>query len=86
MNKEEMDLRDGSTVGNIFSNFINGGHNKGGFVDVITNDHRYLQQESFKIFLDCICSWARDYENGKYDARNEWACAISKQIVESLDI
>ena len=84
MDVANKDLRDGSVVANIFSNFINGGHNQCGFVDVVTSDHRYLQQESFSVFMDCIRIWASAYENNQYDGRNEYACRLSKEIVDKV--
>lgn len=45
-------------------------------------EHRYLQQEMFKVCLEYIKVLAKNYENGIYDGRNEWSCQISKGFVD----
>lgn len=54
------------------------------FVQSLTNDHRFLQQEAFKLFLSCIEEWALDYESGNYDDRNMYTSKSSSQIVKAL--
>lgn len=46
-------------------------------------EHRYLQQEMFKVCLEYIKVLAENCEKGVYDGRNEWACKTSKFIVDS---
>lgn len=45
-------------------------------------EHRYLQQEMFKVCLEYMKVLAKNYENGIYDGRNEWSCQISKGFVD----
>ena len=45
-------------------------------------EHRYLQNEMFKVFLKYIKILAKKYENGRYDDRNKYACEISKKIID----
>lgn len=45
-------------------------------------EHRYLQQEMFKVCLEYIKVLADNYEKGIYDGRNEWACKTSKGFVD----
>lgn len=48
----------------------------------MAREHRYLQQEMFKVCLEYIKVLAENYENGIYDNRNEWSCQISKDFVD----
>ena len=48
-------------------------------------DHRYLQSEMFKVFIEYIKILAENYENGFFDDRNEYACATSKAIIEYFE-
>lgn len=43
-------------------------------------EHRYLQSEMFKMCLAYIKELSEHYENGRYDARNEWACKTANEI------
>lgn len=47
-------------------------------------DHRYLQNEMFKVCLAYIKELAHAYEEGIYDARNEYACEMSNKIINCL--
>ena len=44
-------------------------------------EHRYLQNEMFKVFLEYIKILAKNYENGRFDARNKYACETSETII-----
>ena len=48
----------------------------------LANMHRYLQQQFFKMVLHFICMLADNYENGRYDARNEYACSVAKKTAD----
>mgnify|MGYP003298018847 CR=1 FL=1 len=50
----------------------------------LTTDHRYLQNEEFKMFLHFTGQLARNYENGNFDGRNEFACKCAKVMVDAL--
>lgn len=69
-----------------FSNWINSAmsYEKEELAKEIVNDHRYIQDEMFGVFFNCIKDWAKMYENGRYDYRNERACKISYEIVKTL--
>lgn len=51
----------------------------------LSRDHRYLVNEMFKMFLHFSGQLSRNYENGIFDARNEFACKCSKVIVDALE-
>lgn len=55
--------------------------NPKGFVEVVTNEHRSLQQSAFRLFAACIQEWAT---HEFYDARNEATVSLSKRIVDAL--
>ena len=50
------------------------------FVDEITNSHRTLQQSTGELFFMVIQRWAKMYEDGWIDARNETICKMSAEI------
>jgi hypothetical protein len=54
------------------------------FIQTITNDHRFLQQEAFTLFMGCINQWSLHLQNGRYDERNEHACKTSRRIEDSI--
>ena len=43
----------------------------------MARDHRYLQNEMFKVCLEYIKILGENYSKGNYDARNEYACEKS---------
>lgn len=51
----------------------------------LTTDHRYLVQQEFKMFLHFIGQLSRNYDKGRYDDRNEYACKCSKVMIEALE-
>jgi hypothetical protein len=64
-----------------FSSFVNGKcHNINNVAELMANEHRYLQNEMFKVCLAYIKQLAKAYENNSYDLRNEWACMTSFRI------
>lgn len=68
-----------------FSSFVNGKlDSRERVAEKMSHEHRYLQQEMFKVCLSYIQKLAKDYENGVFDGRNEWACKTSSMIVEGL--
>ena len=50
----------------------------------MAREHRYLQQEMFKVCLEYVKILAQNAENGRFDPRNEWACKASKYMIEGL--
>lgn len=52
------------------------------FVNAISQTHRTLQQNFFRdILLVCIKNFARRYDDGQYDLRNEESCKIAKKLM-----
>lgn len=45
-------------------------------------DHRYLQNEMFKVFLNYVKVLAENCEIGAYDPRNKYAAETSKKIID----
>jgi hypothetical protein len=45
-------------------------------------EHRYLQNEMFKVCLEYIKKLAENCENGYYDPRNKYAAETSKKIID----
>ena len=68
-----------------FSDFVNGKcHNKKKTAELMARDHRYLQNEMFKVFMEYAKILAENYEKGYYDPRNEWACTAAKHMIDGL--
>lgn len=66
------------------SDFVNGGMSSPKTVAAqMSLDHRYLQSEMFKICLEYIKILAMNYQNGRFDGRNEWTCSLANDIVAS---
>ena len=66
-----------------FGNFVNGKcHSKKKVAEKMCKEHRYLQNEMFKVCLEYIKKLAENCENGWYDPRNEYACETSKKIID----
>lgn len=77
----------GGKVANQLSDFINSAVNKDKemFVRVVTDDHRTLQEDVFKLFQKCIEEWANNYVEGNYDDRNEYTCKASYEMMKVLN-
>lgn len=87
--KHELCQEPGETEDDVFArffgNFVNGKmHSKEKVAERMCTEHRYLQQEMFKVCLEYMKKLAENYNNGYYDGRNEWSCQTSSMIVEAL--
>ena len=68
-----------------FSNFVNGKcNNKQKVAQGMAREHRYLQQEMFKVCMEYIKILAENVNKDHYDPRNEWACKTSKIMIDHL--
>ena len=66
-----------------FGNFVNGKlHSKKHVAEVMCREHRYLQNEMFKVCLEYIKLLAENCEKGRFDPRNEYAAKTSKKIID----
>ena len=66
-----------------FGNFVNGKcHDKKKVADLMCREHRYLQNEMFKVCLEYIKKLAENCENGWFDPRNQYAAETSKKIID----
>ena len=79
--------RSGKNAAEALSTFVNHmGFNKRGFVEGITTDHRFLQQEMFDLFFSCMTVWAKQFKDQNYDDRNRAACDLSNKFMQTLGI
>lgn len=79
----------GETMDNVFasyfSNYVNTcPSNYNTAVNAMAQEHRYLQNEMFKVCWAYIKKLAENYTDGRYDARNEYACSVSNAIILAL--
>jgi hypothetical protein len=79
--------RSGETADDVFvrffSSFVNGRLNsKKHVAEMMCREHRYLQNEMFKVCLEFIKILAENCENGRFDPRNEYAAKTSKAIID----
>ena len=66
-----------------FGNFVNGKlHSKKHVAEVMCCEHRYLQNEMFKVCLEYIKLLAENCEKGWFDPRNKYAVETSKKIID----
>jgi hypothetical protein len=90
--QEREDEENGRKLAKDLGRLVNrmGGNGKaeGGFVDELTNrEHRTLQQSAGGLMFKVIEKWAKDYEKGQYDGRNEYLLkTCSKIVAENPDI
>lgn len=69
-----------------FSDFVNNTlHNEKNAAMAMAHDHRYLQQEMFKVFLEYAKLLRHNFNNDVYDGRNEYACKCAKIMLDALD-
>jgi len=50
------------------------------FANGIRKEHRTIQQSIMKTFLVLIDGWADDFDNERYDARNEATVKLAKEL------
>lgn len=50
----------------------------------LSNMHRYLVNCFFGVVVRFIGILAKNYANGNYDGRNEFACHLSKIMIDAL--
>lgn len=66
-----------------FGNFVNGKlRSKKHVAEVMCREHRYLQNEMFKVCLEYIKLLAENCEKGWFDPRNQYAAETSKKIID----
>ena len=66
-----------------FGNFVNGKlHSKKHVAEVMCREHRYLQNEMFKVCLEYMKLLAENCEKGWFDPRNQYAAQTSKKIID----
>ena len=69
-----------------FGNFVNGKcHDKKKVANFMCREHRYLQNEMFKVCMEYIKKLAENASKGYYDPRNQYACNTAKIIINALD-
>ena len=51
----------------------------------MASEHRYLQNEMFKVFIDYAKELNKSYLNNFYDARNEWAVRAANKVISALE-
>lgn len=70
-------------IGAVMEYLVNGAIcSKRKVAERMARSHRYLQGELFKLFIEYANILAKNYESGKYDARNESACKNAKTIMD----
>lgn len=66
-----------------FGNFVNGKLiSRKKVAERMCREHRYLQNEMFKVCLEYIKKLAENCENGWFDPRNQYAAETSKKIID----
>lgn len=69
--------------GRQFGDFVNGKmHSPKEVAKKMATEHRYLQNEMFKVCLEYIKVLAENCEKGCYDPRNKYAAETSKEIID----
>jgi hypothetical protein len=88
--KSELCPRKGEDTDDVFArffgNYVNGKcHDKKKVAKLMCNEHRYLQNEMFLLFMKFVEKLCENAKEGRYDGRNQYACNTSKIIINALD-
>jgi hypothetical protein len=77
----------GDEVAEQLSDFVNSMYNvqRDDFVTSVLTDHRALQSDTFNLFFKCFEGWAENADTGNYDARNEGACKVSRDMIKAVN-
>lgn len=66
----------------LFSRFVNGRmYDYKKVAQKMATEHRYLQQEMFKVCMAYFTELAKNYKKGWCDDRNRWSCKRAYEIV-----
>ena len=86
INWNEVDYKERPVMmAKILSEFVNGAcSNYTAVADTMATEHRYLQQEMFKLFFEYAKTLAHNKALNRYDPRNKWACETATLIFEAL--
>ena len=83
----------GEIIGKLISEAVNcsgAGKCTNAINDAIRSEHRYLQHVMYQGVFELIKGAAKDYDNKRYDGRNEFYVRLCKlintEILESKDI
>lgn len=69
-----------------FSNFVNRKMNdKKEVARKMAKEHRYLQNEMFKVFMEYVKVLASNYNKGYFDERNLYAAQTASKIINALN-
>lgn len=74
-----MDYKKEAIFAHQLSDFVNSCSDLMATAAMMACDHRYLIEQKFRLCLNFINVLAMQYEQGKYDARNEFACKQSHE-------
>ena len=69
-----------------FSNYVNRCPNDfKRAAKTMAREHRYLQNEMFKVFMEYVKILCDNARKGSFDLRNQYACNTSKMIINHLE-
>jgi hypothetical protein len=82
--------RSGETDDDVFARFFsdyvnNCSHNECRAAERMASEHRILQSEMFQLCMAYIKNLAENAKEGRFDARNEYACKTSQKMLDYLD-
>lgn len=85
--KSDLCAKAGETRDDVFAHFFSNYVNRlpNDFkraASTMSREHRYLQNEMFKVCLEYIKKLAENCENGWFDPRNKYAAETSKKIID----
>lgn len=67
-----------------FENFVNrcsAQDMKDAAAMITCGTHRTLQQTMAVLMVECLKDWAKNYNTGIYDGRNEATCKLAKDLI-----
>jgi hypothetical protein len=77
----------GEAVADQLTNFLNSASIKDteDFVNAMMVEHRFLQEETFKLFLKTCSKWSEMLEADRFDDRNVFTVKTSKKITDLIE-
>lgn len=68
-----------------FSRFVNSRGNIKEVIDILSQDHRTLQQSITRFCVGWLEECAKKHQGGDFDLRNQASCELGKVFVEKIE-
>jgi hypothetical protein len=80
LSKREQEARDSAE--RLLDELNDMGFDRNHFADKVVHSHRSLQQNLFRLFMDCVERWAECERRSYFDIRNRHTVKMCKKILD----